>query len=49
MERKKVTIKGVDPEAWDILRHLRELEQRFNGAIISDCIRAYWENSYEHE
>ncbi len=46
MERMKVTVKGVDQDAWALLRELRLLEQRFCGAILSDCIREYWENSY---
>ena len=47
MDRKKVTVKGVDTEAWDILLHLRQVEQRFCGAILSDCIREYY--ACEHD
>lgn len=46
MERKKVTIKGIDKDAWEIVKELREIEQRFVGAILSDCIRQYWDDGY---
>ncbi|MFV1808828.1 hypothetical protein [Phaeobacter sp. Ax4a-4a] len=46
MERKKVTVKGVDKDAWEMLKQLREIEQRFVGAILSDCIRDYWEDGF---
>jgi len=47
MERKKVTVKGIDAEAWEKLLELRALEQRFCGAILSDAIMEYWINGYE--
>ena len=49
MERIKASVKGVDSEAWDMLRQLRIDESRFMGAILSDCIRLYWEDQYEEE
>lgn len=45
-DRKKVTVKGVDREAWDLLIQMRQDEQRFCGAVLSDCIIAYWEQEY---
>jgi len=47
MERKKVTVKGIEAEAWERLRQMREVEQRFCGAILSDAIMEYWANGYE--
>ena len=46
-ERKKVTIKGVDNDAWELLRRIREAEQRMLGAILSECIYEHWERHYE--
>ena len=49
MERKKVTIRAVDTDAWDVLHNIRFLEQRMVGAIIADAIFAYWEANYDEE
>lgn len=43
MDRKKVTIRNIDLDAWDTLMSIREIEQRFCGAILSECIREYRE------
>lgn len=47
MDRIKVTVKGVDRDAWEKLLRIREAEQKFCGAILSECILEFWENSYE--
>jgi len=49
MERKKVTIKGIENDAWETLRQIRSIEQRMVGVIVSDAINAYWEQYYETE
>ncbi len=45
--RKKVTIRGVDTEAWDALKQMRDEEQRLVGAIISDAIFEYHDNRHD--
>lgn len=47
--RKKITIKGVDQDAVDMLFELREVERRFTGAVISDAIRTYHQFVFEDE
>ncbi len=47
MDRIKVTVKGVEEQAWDIMHEIREAEQRFMGAIISDCIFQYYANQFD--
>ena len=44
MQRKKVTVKGVDVEAWVLLKVLQQEERRYLGAILSDCIRLYYDS-----
>lgn len=49
MMRKKITVRQVDEEAIEMLAELREQERRFAGAIVSDAIREYWEETFgEH-
>ena len=48
-DRKKITVKGVDQDAWELLLQLRQIKQRFCGAILSDCIRMYWDADIEEE
>ena len=47
--RKKVSIKGVDQDALEMLSELRAEEQRFMGAIVSDAIRMYWDSVFDNE
>lgn len=44
--REKVTIRGVDTEAWDALRQMRSDEQRLMGAIVSEAILDYRDRFY---
>lgn len=44
--RKKVTIKGIETEAWDALKEMREEEQRLFGAIVSEAILDYQSYHY---
>lgn len=41
---KKITVRGLDPEAWEMLVELRDIERRQTGAVLEDCIRYYYEN-----
>jgi hypothetical protein len=47
--RKKITIRGVDESAIQMLADIREEERRFVGAIVSDAIRIYWEGIFEYD
>ena len=47
MDRIKVTVKGVEEQAWDMMHEIRETEQRFMGAIISDCIFQYYAEQFD--
>lgn len=47
IERKRITIKGVDQDAIDMLEDLRIEERRVLGAIIGDAIRQYWADVFE--
>ena len=47
MDRIRVTVKGVDREAWEKILRIREVDQRLCGAILTECILEYWENGYE--
>ena len=47
--RKKVTIKGIECDAWNALKEMREAEQRLLGAIVSDAILDYHEHHYGEE
>ncbi len=47
--RNKVTIRGVDIEAWDALRQMRSDEQRLMGAIVSEAILDYRDRFYVEE
>ncbi|WP_157133205.1 hypothetical protein [Roseobacter sp. SK209-2-6] len=47
--RKKTSFRGIEEEALDKLRELREVEQRFVGAILSDAISQYWMDVFEEE
>lgn len=47
--RRKVTIKGVDVDAWDALKQMREEEQRLLGAIVSEAILDYQSRYYSEE
>jgi hypothetical protein len=47
--RKKITVKGVDEDALDMLVELREIERRFTGAVLSDAIRHYWDLVVEED
>ncbi len=47
--RKKITIKGVDQDAVEMLFELREAERRFTGAVISDAIRTYHQFVFDDE
>jgi hypothetical protein len=47
MKVKKVTIRGIDIEAWEIVSELRMIERRFIGAILSEAIIEYWQSNYE--
>ena len=44
--RKKVTIKGIDIDAWNVLKQMRVEEQRLLGAIVSDAILDYHDQHY---
>lgn len=47
--RKKVTIKGVDIDAWFALKQIKDDEQRLLGAIVSDAILEYHDHHYGDE
>lgn len=47
MERKKITIRGVDIDAIELLHQIKSEERRALGAIVGDAIREYWENITE--
>lgn len=47
--RKRVTIRGLEDDAWDLLIQLRADERRHTGAIIEDCIREYYDARYEED
>ena len=47
--RKKTSFRGIEEEALDKLRELREVEQRFVGAILSDAITQYWIEVFEED
>lgn len=49
MERKTVIIKNVALEIVDMLRDIRLEERRQLAAIFEDCVRSYWEDTYEEE
>lgn len=46
---KKITIRGLNVEAWKMLVELREVERRQTGAVLEDCIRYYYENYFDDE
>lgn len=47
--RKKVTVKGIDVDAWAALKQMRHDEQRLLGAIISEAILEYRDLHYGDE
>jgi hypothetical protein len=47
MERKKITVRGVDIDAIELLHQIKQEERRTLGAIVGDAIRDYWENTME--
>lgn len=47
MMRRKITVKHVDEDAWEMIADLREHERRFIGAIVGDAIRLYWSSIFE--
>ena len=47
--RKKITIKGVSVEAVEMLSELREFEQRYAGAVLSEAIAQYYWTIFEAE
>lgn len=49
MDRQRITLKGVDNDAIDMLHEIKERERRFLGAIASDAIRYYWSEHQDNE
>lgn len=47
MERKKITVRGVDIDAIELLNQIKQEERRTLGAIVGDAIREYWDNTTE--
>lgn len=47
MDRKKITVRGVDIDAIELLHQIKLEERRALGAIVGDAIREYWENTTE--
>ncbi len=47
--RKKVTIKGIDIDAWNVLKQMRADEQRLLGAIVSEAILDYHDQHYNED
>ncbi|WP_162653314.1 hypothetical protein [Lentilitoribacter sp. Alg239-R112] len=43
MLKKRISVRGVDEEAIDMLNELRDEEGRFIGRILSDAIYEYRE------
>lgn len=41
MDRKKVTIRGVEPDLWREVVQLRDEEQVLIGGIVNEALRAY--------
>lgn len=41
MKRRQRTIRGVDDDAWEMLREVAELNRTARGALIADAIR-FW-------
>lgn len=48
MQRKKVTIRGVDTDIWDVVMQYREDERVLVGSIINQALIAYFD-LYEDE
>ena len=46
---KKISIRGMDEDALEMLNELRLEERRFLGAIVSDAIRNYWHEVFEDD
>lgn len=49
MYTKTITIKDVDQNTVDLLRDIRLEERRQLSAILEDCLRVYWEATYEED
>ena len=47
--RKKITVRGVEEEAWEASQAIRSAERRQVGAVLSDALLAYWDEHYAEE
>ena len=41
MDRKKICVRGVDPDAWEALVEVREDSRTSTGKLISDALRLF--------
>ena len=46
MLKKRITVRGVDEEAIEMLREIKEDEGRFMGRVLEDAVREYWSARY---
>ena len=47
--RRKITVRGVEEEAWEVLQAIRSAERRQVGAVLSDALLFYWDEHYAEE
>ncbi len=46
---KRYSVRNLDQDAIDMLGELKAIERREVGAILEDCISAYWREIFENE
>ncbi len=46
---KRFSVRNLDQEAIDMLADIKAEERRELGAILEDCIHAYWQDLFEIE
>lgn len=46
---KRFSVRNLDQEAIDMLADIKAEERRELGAILEDCIHAYWQELFDDE
>ncbi|GAB5447941.1 hypothetical protein [Gymnodinialimonas sp.] len=46
---KRYSVRNLDQDAIQMLADIRAYERRELGAILEDCIRSYWHETFDEE
>ena len=47
MQRRRITVRGLDEDAWEMLCEVREYTRTQTGALLGDAIRFWYESLEE--